>query len=313
MLSVAAKRLAGTLPLILLVLLVIVVLLEVSPGDPATYVAGDQATPAQIAQVRRALDLDKPLPERYVDYVGRAAHGDLGRSFFTKQKVVSRITEALPITIALTIIGMILAIILGLAVGTMSALHPDSVLDRILGGITSLLIAVPPFVTGLAIVVFFALEHRWFPAGGYVPMSQGLWQWLKHLLLPATALALLPAAELARQSRRSLIEVFDQDYIMSLRARGLPRRKIISVHAFRNAALPVVTVLGLQVGRILGGSVVIERVYALPGFGSLAFDAVQSKDIPVIQGVVLFSALIVLVVNLAVDLSYSALNPKLRK
>jgi peptide/nickel transport system permease protein len=312
LLKLVARRLLATIPVLLGVVLVAVLLLDLMPGDPAAIMAGDTATPEAIAKIRQQLHLNEPLWERYTHYVGGALHGDLGRSPGSSIPVWDRIWAALPVTFSLLIVGMGFAVVFGVAGGTWAALRRGRLADRAITLVASVLQAVPPFVVGLALVIFFAVDHSWLPASGYAPFGDGPWEWFRYLILPGIALSLASAAEIARQTRGALVDTLGQDYIRALRAKGLRERWVIGKHAAKNAATPVVTVFGLQVGRFLGAVVTVELIFGMHGFGELALNAVLSRDIVLIQGVVLVSAVVVVLANLVVDISYGYFNPKAR-
>jgi peptide/nickel transport system permease protein len=287
-------------------------LMDLMPGDPATIMAGERATPEAVEAIRADLALDRPFVERFVDYVGGVLRGDLGQSPGSASSVWDRIWASLPVTFSLGLVAMVMAVVGGVATGVAAALHQGRPLDRAVTGVSSVLLAVPSFVVGLALVIFFAVDRSILPASGYEPLSAGLWPWLERLILPGAALALASGAELARQTRGALVDTMEQDFIRAHRAKGLGRWRVLAKHAAKNAATPVVTVAGLQITRILGGAIIVERIFGMHGFGELAVNAVLTRDLVLIQGVVLVSAVVVLLVNLLVDLSYAYLNPQAR-
>jgi peptide/nickel transport system permease protein len=312
LIKLIARRLLTMIPIILGVVLIAMLLLQLSPNDPAATLAGEGATPEAIAAVRHELHLDQPLLERYIRYVGGMVHGDLGRSPVGNVSVWGEISKGLPVTLSLTLAATVLAAGFGVAGGLVAALRQGRLADRVVNALASLMLAVPPFVIGLALVILLAVDRAILPAGGYVPLATDPWQWLRHVLLPASTLALPVAASIARQTRAALLDTLDQDFIRALRAKGLRERSVIGKHAAKNAATPVITVLGLSVGTILGGSVVVETIYAQSGFGTLAVNAVLTQDLPMVQGVVVVAAVFVLLANLLVDVSYGYFNPKAR-
>jgi peptide/nickel transport system permease protein len=311
-LKLVRGRLLRTAPILLGVMLLTLLLLELMPGDPAVIMAGENATPEAVAMIRRDLHLDEPLWARFGRYVGNVVRGDLGRSPGSGIAVWDRISLALPVTLSLAGVGLVFALLLGVSAGTLAALQRDRLADRVVTAVAAVLQAVPPFVAGLALVIVFAVDRTWLPATGFVSFGEDPWRWFRHLVLPGVTLALIAAAQLARQTRGALIDTLEQDYIRAARAKGLHEQWVIGKHAAKNAATPVVTVFGLQVGAILGGAVVVELIFGMPGFGALALNAVVTRDVVLIQGVVLISAIAVLLTNLVVDISYGYFNPRLR-
>ncbi|MET0147132.1 MAG: ABC transporter permease [Ilumatobacteraceae bacterium] len=313
MLRYIARRVLVAIPLLLIVGFCVFILLDLAPGDAASRVAGENATPEEIIQVRERLGLNDNVIVRYGEWLGNAVQGDLGRSLTTPQDVTDAIWSRLPITGSLALIAITITLVVAIPLGVLAALRPNSLLDRGVSAIAALSMALPPFVIGLILVLLFAVKWAWLPATGYIPFTESPSEWLKHLILPALALAAIPTAELARQLRGSLVDALGNDYVRTARAKGMKERTVVFKHALKNAAIPVITVFGLQVGRLLAGSVTIEFIFVLPGFGRLAYDAVVSRDVPMIQGVVIVSAIIVITVNLLVDISYGFLNPRLRQ
>jgi len=306
------RRLLITIPTLLGVVLITVLLVDLMPGDPAEVLAGENASPEAVTLVRQELDLDKPVWTRFADYVGGAVRGDLGRSPVSNIPVWNRIATALPVTLSLALVALTFSLLVAIPAGLWAGLRRDRFVDRAVTAVASVFQAIPAFVVGLALVIVFAVDRTLLPANGYVPFAESPWQWFTHLILPAAALALSSAAELARQTRGAVIDTMEHDYIRVARAKGLRERLVIGKHLAKNASTPVITVAGLQVGRILGGAVVVELIFGMQGFGSLAVSAVSTRDLPLIQGVVLVSAVLVLLTNLAVDVSYGYLNPKVR-
>jgi peptide/nickel transport system permease protein len=311
-LKLATRRLISVIPTLLLITILSFLLLKLIPGDPARTLAGDNATEAQVKVIRHSLGLDKPVIQQYFDYMGNLLHGDLGTSLVNGDSVTHRIGQALPVTASLALFALIFAILIGVPAGVLAALRRGRAADHLVTGASSVLIAIPPFIVASLLVIVFALDRSWLPAGGYVDPSAGIGEWARYLVLPALALSLASAAELARQVRGSLADTMEEDFVRSAHARGLKNRSVIGKHAAKSAAIPVVTVLALQVGRILGGAVIVELIFAMPGFGTLALDSVLSRDVPVVQGIVLVSAIVVIATNLLADLSYGYFNPKIR-
>jgi peptide/nickel transport system permease protein len=268
--------------------------------------------PALVAQLRHQLRLDDPMPVRYVRWLGNALHGDLGNSFFTRQPVGKTVWHLLPINLSMTLVAMVMIVVGGVIFGVVGALRPRGLVDRLVTVIASLAVAIPGFWLGLLMVLYLSVYHRFLPAIGFVPFSESPWEWLRHLLMPCFALATVPIATVALQLKGSLVETLGRDYILTARAKGLGGLKIVFKHALRNAAIPVVTILGLQVAFLLGGSVVIENVFGIVGLGTYLIGAAQGGDINAILGVVVLATLIALLMNAAVDIAYGFLNPKLR-
>jgi peptide/nickel transport system permease protein len=313
MIRFIASRLLAAVPLLLIITFFIFALLELVPGDAATILAGEDATPEQIEATRERLDLNDPLMVRYLDWLWHAVRGDLGTSLYSSETVVNALLERLPVTISLGFLAMVMAVAIGLPLGVLAAVRANSKADRIISSVASTSMAVPPFVVGLALVLILGVRLAWFPATGYETIADGgIFGWLRHLFLPALAITALSAAELIRQTRGAVLDTISTDYIKAVKAKGLTRRTIIGKHVLKNSGIPIVTVMGLQVGRILAGVVTIEFIFALPGFGSIAVSAVNQRDLPLVIGVVVFSALFVLVTNILVDVSYGYFKPAVR-
>jgi peptide/nickel transport system permease protein len=311
-LTIVARRVAGTVPLVLVVSFLVFLMIDFVPGDPALRLAGENPTPERVEQIRTELDLDEPLVSRYLGWLGSAFTGDLGRAFTTEQPVGELLWERLGVTTSLVLVSVVLMVLIGLVLGVVASVRPGGVADRVVTGICSVLVAVPSFWLALLLVVFFAVDRNLFPAIGYAPLAEGVGTWLYHLVLPAVALAATPAAELALQLRASLTEVLERDFVMAASARGMPRAQVVGKHGLKNAAVPAVTVLGFRLAEMIGGAVVIETVFTLPGLGPLTIDSVLVGDVPVLLGVVVLSVVWVALFNLLTDLSYLYLNPKVR-
>lgn len=307
------RRLVAALPVLVFVSIVVFLLINISPGDAAIRAAGGiESTPESLALAREKLGLDKPLPVRYWDWAQGLAQGELGSSLFKPVTVTDMIVTRLPVTMSLAIGASIIGVTIAIIAGLLSALRPDSIIDRIVTLGASVGIAAPSFFVGLMLILVFSLRFDFFPAVGYVPFTQDPMTWLRHLVLPSVALGTPLAAELARHLRASLRDVMQSDYVRTAVAKGMPAVRVTLKHALKNASIPVVTVMGLQFGRLLGGTVVIERVFAIRGLGDLIVTSVFDRDYPVIQGVALFTVVIVLFVNFLVDISYAFLNPRVR-
>lgn len=298
------RRTLQALPLLFLASLAVFLLIHITPGDPVRLMLGEQASDDQVAAVRARMGLDRSLPEQYLSFIGRALQGDLGTSIRAVRPTAELIGLALPATLLLTAVALFLAMVIGLPVGILAALRPGSLFDNLALFLALLGQSIPSFWLGLTLISFVALRWRLLPTSGY-----GDWQ---HLVLPACSLAPFLAGLIIRITRTSFIEVLRQDYIRTAYAKGFALSPVIFRHALRNALLPIVTILGLQTGALLGGAVVTETVFGWPGVGQLAVNALSDRDYPVVQAVVLVSALIFIGINLLVDLVYSILDPRIR-
>lgn len=296
------RRLLLTIPIVLGVIFIVALSLELIPGDPVALMLGEFASPELIAETKASLDLDKPLWQRYVLYVADLAQGDLGRSIKDNRRVVDAIGETLPATLQLAGAAIAIAVLLGVPLGVASAARPNSVLDNLVRVLSLAGLSMPVFWTGLVFIVVFSVELGWFPVAG-----RGTW---RHVVLPATTLALPSVAILARMTRSSLLDVLQEDYVRTARAKGIGERLILYKHGLRSALIPVVTALGLQLGQMLGGAVLTETVFAWPGLGRLTVFAIFNRDFILVQGVVLVLALIYVFVNLLVDVSYGLIDPR---
>ncbi|NLA09483.1 MAG: ABC transporter permease [Microbacteriaceae bacterium] len=283
------------------------------PGDAAIVAAGENASQERIEQVREQMGLNRPAIVQYFVWMGELLTGNLGTSLISGHTNAEMIATALPVTVSLALLALTWSLIAGVLIGTFAGLNRDSWIDRTLTALTTFGLAVPTFWIGLILVVTFALQLRMFPATGFTPITEGVGPWLSHLVLPALALGTTTAAEIARQTRAGMIDVLEQDYIRTATAKGLPRWIVVGKHTTKNAAIPVVTVFGLQAAALIGGSVIIEQVFAMPGLGSLALRSIIERDFPVIQAFVVVVTLFVLAINLLVDISYAYFNPKVRQ
>ena len=307
-----ARRVISMLPMLVLVGLITFLLIHITPGDPAAVVAGENATEEAIQAARHRLGLDRPFLAQFGAWGGAVLRGDLGVSFTSGKPVTELIFDRMPITLSLTAGATLVGLVIAIPFGVFAAIKRGSWADRGTILITSMGIAAPEFFIGLLLVLVVALQWGWLPATGYVPFADDPVEWVRRLTLPSLALGLGIAAELTRQVRGAMIDVLSRDYIQTARAKGLSLFSIIVKHGLKNAAIPVVTVLGLQIRRLLGGTVIVEQIFAMNGVGSLAVRAVFFRDLPVLLGVALTTAIIVLIINLFVDLSYSYFDPKVR-
>jgi peptide/nickel transport system permease protein len=299
-------------PVLLIVVFLVIALLELAPGDPAARFAGEMASPEDVARIKAALGLDDSLFQRYFEYLQGLFQGDLGRSLRSNAPVLDSILEALPVTASITLLAFVGSTLVALVIGTAAGLRPGGIVDRVLTVTSALAQSLPSFAAGLLLVVLFSVTLSMLPSSGYVPLTQDPSGWLRSIILPATALAMLPTAELARFVRTAVVDTMEKDYVRTATAKGLPRWKVVGKHVAKNAAIPVVTVSGMQLERFLGGTVIVETIFVLPGFGFLAVDATRAMDFPVIQGVVLVSGLLIISINLMVDLSYGYFDPRQR-
>jgi peptide/nickel transport system permease protein len=297
------RRLIAMIPVLLGVILFIMVTIDLIPGDPAALMLGQGATPEMVATLRASLDLDQPLPVRYVRYIARLLRGDLGRSIREGRQVNDEIADVWPATAQLGLAALIMAVLAGVPLGVVSARRPYSLFDNITRIVSLLGLSMPIFWTGIVLIVIFSLWLGWFPAGGRGSLG--------HMVLPAAALAAPSIAMLARMTRSTMLEVLREDYIRTAHAKGVAVRAVLARHALRNALIPVVTVLGLQTGQLLGGAVLTETVFSWPGIGRMLVRAIFARDYVLLQGGVLVLALTFVVINLIVDLSYAYLDPRI--
>ena len=306
------RRLLATIPVMLVVAIVVFLLLHLSPGDPAAIIAGDNATDADIERVRATLGLDKPLITQFLLWLGALLHGDFGASVFNKLPVWDLVTQRLEPTLSLAVITMTFAITVALPLGVMAAWKAGTWVDHVIMGIAVLAFSAPVFLVGYGLVYQFARTWRMLPVQGYTPIGQDFTGWWQHLVLPSIALGLVFAALLARMTRSTMLDVLHEDYIRTARAKGLAPATVLLRHALRNAAVPIVTTIGLGIALLIGGVVVTESVFAIPGIGRLTIEAVTQRDYPVIQGVILIASLAYVMINLAIDLAYAFLDPRIR-
>ena len=312
MLAYALRRFVSTIPVMAIVALFVFSLLYIAPGDPAAIIAGDQASPADVERIRASLGLDRPFLIRFGEWLWHVLHGDLGTSIFTNLPVTHMIAQRVEPTLSLMVLTLILSIVVAVPMGVVAAWKQGSLIDRLVMLMAVFGFSVPVFVVGYLLAYVFALEFEWFPVQGYTPLSAGVWPWLSNLILPTVTLAGAFVALIARITRATMLEVLSQDYVRTARAKGLDQRPILFVHALKNAAVPIVTVIGLGVAGLIGGAVVTESVFAIPGVGRLVVDAILRRDYPVIQGVVLIFSFIYVLVNLVVDLMYTVFDPRIR-
>lgn len=312
MASLVLRRLLSAIPLLLVVSLGAFSLVALLPGDPAAAIAGAQATPAQIAAVRDQLGLDDPFFIRYFEWLAGVVRGDLGTSIVSGRSIGGEIVRRAPITTSVAFGTLLVVLLVGVPTGILQGVFSGRPFDRIALVGSAVGLAIPNFWLATLLVTVFAVQLQWFPATEYAPLSQGIGAWVSHLVLPSVTLGLVYAAELARQLRAGFQQAYAQPYIRAAWAKGLPPRRVIGKHALKNAAAPAITVLGIRLGHLLAGAVIVEAIFGLPGIGKFVIDAILNRDLPVVQAVVLVSAVVVLCANLLVDLAYGLLNPKVR-
>ena len=312
MLSYILRRILSTLPVMAIVALFVFSLLYIAPGDPAAVIAGDQASPADVERIRQGLGLDRPFLVQFGSWVWHILHFDLGTSIFTNLPVSEMIAQRIEPTFSLMALTLVLTILIAVPLGVLAAWKAGSWIDRTIMGFAVFAFSLPVFVVGYVLAYVFALQFEWLPVQGYTPLSKGLWPWLQNLILPAVALGSVYIALIARITRASMLEVLQQDYVRTARAKGLDQRNILFVHALKNAAVPIVTVIGIGIALLIGGAVVTESVFAIPGLGRLTIDAILRRDYPVIQGIVLLFSFLYVLVNLMVDVTYTLVDPRIR-
>src|SRR5712672_334565 len=312
MLSYILRRILSTLPVMGIVAMFVFSLLYLAPGDPAAVIAGDQAGPADVERIRQGLGLDRPFLVQFGTWLWRILHGDLGTSIFTNLPVSSLIAQRIEPTLSLMVLTLVLTIVIAVPLGVVAAWKAGSWVDRTIMAFAVFAFSLPVFVVGYLLAYVFALQFDWLPVQGYTPLAEGFWPWLQNLILPAVALGCVYIALIARITRASMLEVLQQDYIRAARAKGLGQRSILFIHALKNAAVPIVTVIGIGVALLIGGAVVTESVFAIPGLGRLTVDAILRRDYPVIQGIILVFSGAYVLVNLVVDMLYTVLDPRIR-
>ena len=312
MLPEILRRLAATIPVMGVVAVAVFALLHLTPGDPAVIIAGDYATSDDIARIRTKLGLDKPFLTQVGIWLGQVVQGDLGTSIFSGLPVTRLIGQRAEVTIALTLYAMLLSVCLGVPLGIVAAWRQGSLVDRVIMVVAVSGFSMPVFWLGFLLVYLFAISLGWLPVQGYTPLAAGLAGTLRHLTLPALTLSLVYMALIARMTRASMLGVLQEDYIRTAFAKGLAPRGVLVRHALKNASLPIVTIIGLGFALLIGGAVVTESVFALPGLGRLTVDAIIRRDYPVIQGVILVVSGVYVLLNLVIDVLYVVLDPRIR-
>ena len=306
------RRLLLTIPVMALVAIFVFLLLHLAPGDPAAIMAGDNATPDSIAEIRRKLGLDEPLWKQFIVWFASLATGDLGRSMFWGDPVTTLIAQRAEPTISLAATTIIFAVVVAICFGVIAAANVGKAIDRFVMGFAVMGFSVPVFVVGYLLIFLFAIELRWLPVQGYTPIAEGILPWLRNLVLPTLALGMAYVALIARITRTTMLEVLSEDYIRTANAKGVARMPMLLRHALKNAAVPIVTVIGIGIALLIGGVVITETVFNIPGVGRLVVDAIARRDYPIIQGVIMVFSGIYVLVNLLVDLSYTFFDPRIR-
>jgi peptide/nickel transport system permease protein len=312
MLNFIFRRLLATIPVLLIVAVLVFMVLRLAPGDPAAILAGDAASTDQIARIREGLGLDRPILAQFGIWLANITAGDLGESFYYKMKVTSLIGQRLEPTLALATLTILFAVAVAVPLGVVAAWRFGGWFDRALMGFSVLGFSVPVFVLAYILIYIVSLKLGWLPVQGYQRIADGFWPFLRHLILPSITLSVIYIALIARVTRASVLEALGEDYIRTARAKGLPEFRVLVRHGLANAAVPIVTVIGIGIALLIGGVVVTESVYAIPGLGRLTVDAVLARDFPTIQGVILFFSFVYVMLNLLIDLSYVFLDPRIR-
>jgi len=312
MISYILRRILATVPVLLVVGLFVFSLLYLTPGDPAMVIAGDTATPEDIAKIRASLGLDEPFLQRLGGWLWRVAQGDFGVSIFSNLPVHVMIAQRIEPTLSLALTTLAITVTLALPMGIFAALKASTTVDRVIMGFAVLGFSVPVFVIGYLLILFFSVKLQWLPVQGFVSISQDPWTFLRHIILPSFTLAIVFIALIARIVRSSMLEVLSKDYIRTAKSKGLSMYSVVTSHALKNAAVPIVTIIGVGIGALITGVVVTETVFAIPGLGRLVVDAILKRDYPVIQGVILVFSFFYVMVNLLVDISYTFFDPRIK-
>ncbi|HEY5855184.1 MAG TPA: ABC transporter permease [Aldersonia sp.] len=308
-----SKRLGRSLLVVLVVTFAVVALLSLAPGSVSQSILGDNATPEAVAAMDEKLGLNEPLPVQYLDWLGNALHGDLGTSPLTNQSVSGAIAERLPVTLQLAAMGLAIALAVALVLGVVSAARPGSGVDRGINVFSAVCLSVPAFIAGPVLIYFFAIKLGWFPATGWSRISEGVGANLQSAILPALAIALTEIAAFHRLLRTDLMGTLREDYIAAARAKGLPAHQVMFRHALRPSSFSLITLAGINLGRLIGGTVIVETLFALPGLGQLVAASITARDVIMVQGVVVFIAVVYVGINTVVDLSYQVIDPRVRK
>jgi peptide/nickel transport system permease protein len=312
MIAYIVRRLLATIPVMLVVGVFVFFLLRLAPGDPAAIIAGEDATAQDIENIRRTLGLDRPMIEQFALWSWRLLHGDFGISIFSNLPVTQLIAQRLEPTVAITVSTLLVAVALAIPMGVLAAWKARSLADRLVMGFAVMGFAVPVFLAGYVLIYIFSVKLGWLPVQGYRPIAEGFWPFIEGLILPSLALGTTYCALIARITRASMLEVLSQDYIRTAESKGLARRRVLLLHALKNASVPIVTVIGIGFALLIGGVVITETVFNIPGLGRLTVDAVLKRDYPIVQGLILVFAAAKVLINLMIDISYAFLDPRIR-
>lgn len=306
------KRLFSAIPVLIVVAIIVFAMLRLTPGDPAAIIAGDGATSAQIDEIRKSMGLDKSILDQFVIWVGQLAQGNLGTSLISDTPVSSLIADRMGPSLALSFSTIVFTVLVAIPLGIVAAWRQGKLVDRAIMAASVVGFSVPVFIIGYVLILVFSMQFGWFPVQGYKPISEGLWPFAQRLVLPTLALSTVYVALIARIVRSSVIEVMQEDFIRTARAKGLRESGVLLRHALGNAAVPIVTIIGVSIAMLIGGVVVTESVFNIPGLGRLVVDAVLARDYPVIQAMILLFSLVYVAINLVIDLSYTILDPRIR-
>ena len=311
MIRILGYRIVQTIPVLIIVSALIFAITMLLPGDPVYAVLGDYATDEQIQEVREQYGFDKPVPVQYLNWAERVLTGDLGRSIRSKERVSELLISRLPVTIELAVLSIFVAVAIGIPLGTLAAVKRNTLIDTSTSFLAITGLAIPNFWAGILLILLFTVGLSWLPPSGYVPFLQDPIQNLRLMIMPALTLGTALTAMIMRQTRASTINVSGQDYVRTANAKGISGRRILVRHVLRNAMIPVATVTGLQVGRVLGGAVIVESIFSLPGMGKLVVESIFSRDFPVIQASILLIVVMIMIVNVAIDIIYTFLDPRI--
>ena len=312
MFAYIVRRLVATIPVMAIVAVMVFAMLRLTPGDPASIIAGASATSQDVAEIRTRLGLDRPIVSQFFIWIGHLLSGDLGESFFFKKQVADLVLDRVGPSVALSTVTILWSVLVAVPLGVVAAWKQGSWVDRVVMGFSVLGFSVPVFVIGYVLIYVFAIKLSWLPVQGYQPLRDGFGGFIGHLVLPSLTLSVIYIALIARITRTSVLEVLSEDYIRTAHAKGLPNRIVLMRHALRNAAVPIVTVIGIGIALLIGGVVVTESVFSIPGLGRLTVDAVLARDYPTVQAVILLFSVVYVLLNLIVDVTYTFLDPRIR-